>query len=338
MLCLIASDLQSLHLSCFHNPTPLLLIEGAHTNIITQSNDYALWTSVVGGGQGTSNTAFSPDGLQNAGTWDLPVASVNKYGPNVNPGLTNGAKYTIQGWAKAATTGSVGFPFRVYGGSPTAAVATVIPTDTWKRFSGSGVVTTTSVIGATGVAGSPNVGDPAFSQWSAFMYGMQMCALPHRTSLVNTSGVAGTCGADNAVFSTAEYSNELCTAGGTFTIYPEWASSQIPNFDTRYILFMGGPSDRMMFESGSNRVYLRLVAGNVTKLQTNDLTFSADSPLTITFQPNAGKLRIDGASGGGGSYTFSPFTWPNLQLCYGAAIGGGFELYARVGNIYNVQT
>lgn len=316
--------------------TPLLLIEGAHTNLITQSNNYAAWVQPAGGGTGVSNTALSPDGTVNAGTFDMQLAAASKFGPQIAATMTAGQSYYIQCFGKAASLGSVGFPFRLRAGGPGIS-ATVNPTESWKFFSGGGTVTTTSVVEATGVANTPNTGDPAFSQWSAYMYGCQLTNTPHETSLVNTAGTTATCGADVLTYTNAEYDSELCTKGGIFTFYPKYSSLEFPRFDNKYFLSFGSPSDRFMFESGSSTIYIRVVQGNVTRLQTNPMTWNKNARISLTIEPNNGKLTIAGVTGGGGTYTFTPFSWPYTNLRVGGGYSAAGELYARIEPIYNVR-
>tara|TARA_Y100001951_G_scaffold88380_1_gene79934 strand:- start:3451 stop:6261 length:2811 start_codon:yes stop_codon:yes gene_type:complete len=207
-----------------HDPTTReskgLLMEPSRTNILPYSSDESKW-GTNSNGTLTRNAGTAPDGTETATKISTSSTDMDT-GPTVSNGdsttyiaISGGTAYTFSVWAKASTAAQVGNNFKVRmkrtSGTLFNPEATFTLTANWKQYSVTGSTHSNNVavwcyVG--GVTGS-----------EALVWGAQLEAGNHPTSLIPTSGSSKARGEDVAIIEGTEFTDFFNATEGTSVVH-----------------------------------------------------------------------------------------------------------------------
>lgn len=314
------------------------LLEGAGTNYVQYSDDFANWTPSYG--TNTSFDAQGPDGVISAGHLTMTTGSGDPYRLNCYRtdmvGSSPTVPMSVSVWAKAASSAGLGRRLR-FGAGLDGVAATINPTDTWVRWEGSRTVATSFVVAFLGGLNWPVPGDPMYEIWDIYAFGAQMEYFPFTTSLIPSSAGVGNRSADSLTFTTAQYDDRVCSAGGRLTFYPYWAHNDLQDSDERWLLSFGDDQEGLRVRKTSGSTYVECVSGGSVALASGAITCAKHEPISLEFSPTLGTLTVAGALSGNGTFTAAGWgSWTNTNLRYGGVYGGTDEAYARITNTFNI--
>jgi len=298
-----------------------ILIEGARTNVVTDSADFSTWTTSnatvtldqVDAPDGSSSTADLIEGAGGGSPKEITLAS----------GLSSG-DVTFSVWVRKATyTGNVTVLLDDGTSSPTTTIAL---TDAWQRIS----VSLASVAGATTAAIQVPTGAA-----DVYVWGAQIEAAAFASSDIRTSGGTGTRGVDSCTFPTASLPAGALSAmeSGTWSVevYLPMSSAELAaDGSALQLLHMGTAVDWNALTITSGGV-LTLRADVSTGPAELTLTWDAGTTLTITVDFPGSELSVSGALTGDGSDAtngndWSNYTSNNLYVGRAALSGAGHSV------------
>lgn len=133
---------------------------------------------------------------------------------------------------------------------------------------------------------------------------------------VNGVAASGSRGTDGITYAFGAYPRSFLTKGFSFDWVPDASSDDMISGSYQHALFsFGANTSYMLFQPETGIVKLRIAnAGAAKFVQT--ITFSRYQKMTVTVQPNEGRLVIEGATTGNGIFaaTGGPWTWDSGQL------------------------
>lgn len=149
------------------------------------------------------------------------------------------------------------------------------------------------------------------------------------TSYIRTTTATATRGTDVLTYPVGQYPASFLTRGFRFVHAPDFSSANIAVTNTEY---------RMVAIDSTNYVRIREDNTGTVRVEfyfggfavTRTVTFSRGQPLTITCEPNAGRLTVAGATTGDGSVTTTPAVWPTATLQVGQ-FSSVVPVYGRFG-------
>jgi hypothetical protein len=314
----------------------LLLLEGAHTNLLSNSSAINSWTA----GSGvtiTANDVAAPDGTTTA---DRMAMSGTTSFSNFQTIAVAAGKYTASLWAKAYDAGNIGKTFRFGGKSSTTVIYKVTSTlaATWTRYQDSrntsGGATNTFPV-YDNRANEPEGGgvDAALPAYTAHVWGHQLEARGFASSLVHTTTSSATAAADVLEFSTGYSATLLSGRWRVEKVCPRFSSANMASGDTYVLFSFGGANDVIQIRHNGTAVIVEVKQGGAVKVASSAITFSQHQPLDLTFDSAAGEITVAGATTGNGTTTATSWTMTNATLRVGAVQGtGASPFFGRYSN------
>lgn len=326
--------------------TPMVLLEGARTNMYTQSRDLSALTGVGGTPTVTDNTDGAPDG--DATSRRVEVAS-GVAGLVTYTGLTASQPYAASCFTRGVPAQALGF-VRVWNGA--IADNENPPTTTWGR---SRLVATPpgttcqhtynsgfNTAGIGGLAAGARDGMYALPQ----VEGGSAANGAFASSAIRTAGASAARFSDRLEWAAGTWPLAMAVGGFRFTFAPTFTDSEdiASNNDKTLVAVGAGVADgvRLLILGGST-VNIRLAVNSVVQV-TQQITFSRDQQITISVLPAAGTLTISGATTGNGTYAASggefSTRWQSLHaanvLYIGVRSGTSEHAFSRFSRMWSL--
>jgi hypothetical protein len=259
-----------------------LVVEPAHTNVATHSQDFsnAAWVKTGASGAAapvvTANFAVAPDGTTTASKIVFAAVSTSGQRSDVSFAEASAGSYTFSIWLKGATSSGTIYLYG-YDGSNKTPVA-VNYTTAWARYTVSYTMLA-NVGGGFIFGGAQAWGAPILAQ-TVYAWQGDLTNTATSESAVPTTTTSAACNADVVTDSgTASLPVATGTIYATFT--PEWATANAPNaylVDTR----AGTPGTTVgyaFYVDSSGKLSFKV--GAQTAVQSSALTWVAGTTYTV---------------------------------------------------------
>lgn len=321
---------------------PLLLLEGAATNINTESEDI---DSGSAWGQeyltGTDGYMAAPDGSIEG---DRLVSSASGAGYNrefLYALIGASSTYTFSVWYRDGTvnTGahdySIGISVRESVGSTLVYTTVDIPpTGSWTRASvtktGEG---TTEGYSMLYVNDNGQSGPRAAVGDDVVYYGAQLELGRFATSyIVSTSGSSTTRAADSWTINNSSVPVVMKTGRWQWAVCPLFADTDLVSGDIYVLMGVYTTANALRIRHDGTGVRVEAYEASTVRAYSGYLTFSRHQRLTITIDCAAGTIGVTGATTGDGvGATGTAWTWPTSgTVRIGGNVGATAEAFCRV--------
>lgn len=293
-----------------------VVVEGAGANLLLDSAGIESWSGTA---DVSANRSAAPDGSRGAervrfdSGFDhdlhqiVPVAAGMKLSASVYHRGNGGEPWRLV-LADVETTETTGSE------SATAAWARTAITDTTP--------------GAAGDAVFSLKNDVDQVERYVRYWGAQLEELAFPTSYIRTTSGAGARAPDSLSIAAPLLPAHLREQRWRLHIWPEMSDTQqrLAATDQRLFAFADGATPHggvvLVEQAGESRIELRDEV-DVPVVQSGALTFAAGQRLTITVDPSAGELTLDGFDSGDGTFFGGPFAWEDVDELYVGNSGAG---------------
>ena len=301
---------------------PLLLIEGARTNLLLRSRDVGAspWT-LPGFGSlvATDDAAPGPDGLMTA----LLLSGADGFSPGQQTPLSL-AVHSVSAWGRAVTSSSTWTASYAYTDQPSIPAWYVTnQSTTWTRR-------TDTVTPATSGNYYPMDLTLGAGPLDLVLDLHQVEVGPFPSSAMRSDAAPAIRQPDVLVFESAQVPGALFVGRGRIgQVSPVFPSSAVSVGDVFWLLGIG-PNGGVRIRHDGTGVVLEVVEGGIVRAQSAALTFSANQLLgVVEWSPADGLISVGGVAGPTGT----PWVWVVDRVRVGGIPGGGGEAFARIGQL-----
>ena len=147
------------------------------------------------------------------------------------------------------------------------------------------------------------------------IFGLQLNNKTWHGELIETVGTAVTGSADQAKVLSANVNSTLKSGVFSTTIVPTRASNQVQDGAMETLFSFGTGLNNRIVILPDNRV--QVYVGAAGKVLTTALTWSRKQPIKLYFNSVSGKIKVEGATTGNGTYTGTSWTMPSGDLYLG---------------------
>ena len=260
-------------------------------------------------------------------------------------GVPSGMPWTATNWVRANAGTSTAQDF-IGGGVPGAAAAGLSTTTTWalnEMYDSNHAAPSINLYIADGRDLTAYGGIAGGTRQQVF-WGTQLEQANFASSYIRSADNASAGPVRAAdILSGPIASAPLTMINGTFSfdIAPIFSSARgiVEATDQCIFSFAEDDSERIYFYVSAGAIYIRVVSGNVEKVKSNALTFSAHQKLSVTINATAGSITVAGATTGNGTVTGTAWTRTTGPTMYvGSRQGGTQPLFARIGPVTPSQS
>ncbi len=304
----------------------MLLMEGGRTNLLLRSQEFdaAAWSLAGTTPTVTANARAAPDGTTTAERIAAPLTGRAFQSPTVaNTTRHSGSLFLRDPVATAAA-------WQILLAQSTVSAINGTLANAWARADHSRVSETTSeglfLVDARDWSGNGGI---VAAARDVHAWGAQLEAGAFPSSYIRTTTPALARGADVLSYAVGEYPSSFLTRGFRFTWAPDFASTEAPNPSFNSLIGFNGGNILHWLTSGEVRLYTQAAD---TRITTAALTFARNALITITVEPNAGRITVSGAATGNGVHTGTACTIDSgLPMRVGVATDGSNPNFGRFG-------